>query len=129
MLDLLPPSISMALPNLVKREVSKMSADEQERFLRMYTRKAKNSSNAYLYWLFFSHYLYLGRPGLFFVFLCTAGFGFLWWLLDIFRIAGMVQEYNADLATNIYRKLRIEIERKKQRDAQNEPVRQQEPTL
>jgi hypothetical protein len=61
-------------------------------------RKSKKSVMvAYLAWLTLGwHYLYLRRVGFQFAFWFTGGFLIIGYLLDFFRIPGMVKEYNTD---------------------------------
>jgi hypothetical protein len=56
----------------------------------------KSTGIAYLTWFFGLHYLYLGRWGtwILFVLSCTIAVGFLWWVIDLFRIPGLVAQAN-----------------------------------
>lgn len=104
---MLPSSVASNLPAMVRNELSRMSANSQDAFLEDYKRKAKGSGMTYLFWLLFGlHYGYLGAWGKQVLFWCTlGGFGF-WWLIDLFRIPGVVEGYNKDVATDVMRNLK-----------------------
>lgn len=59
----------------------------------------KSLGVAYLTWFLFGfHYVYLGRP-IMTVLLWLSMFtfvGFFWWLVDAFRLPGLVEEYNKE---------------------------------
>ena len=100
-------SIADKLPSMVKNELSKMTAQKQSEFIEEYKRKAKSVGFAYLcYFVFGLHYGYLRKWGLQLVFWIT-GFGILiWWILDLFRLAGLVKDYNKDVAMDVMRNLK-----------------------
>ena len=57
---------------------------------------------AYIAWLVFGwHYLYMGRVGMQFAFWCTGGFLVVGYLIDFFRVPGMVSLRNEDLAREL----------------------------
>jgi TM2 domain-containing membrane protein YozV len=60
----------------------------------------RSTGIAYLCWLLFgSHYLYLGRFGtqiLFWISLFLV-VGWLWWIIDLFRIPGLVARANLEM--------------------------------
>jgi hypothetical protein len=57
---------------------------------------------AYLAWLLFGwHYLYLRRVGLQLAFWVTLGGFGIWWLVDLFRVAGLVNRMNEDMAREL----------------------------
>ena len=47
------------------------------------------------------HYLYLGRVGMQFAFWFTAGFLVIGWVIDFFRVPGMVRRHNDDVALEL----------------------------
>jgi hypothetical protein len=72
-----------------------------------YRRRAKSAAPAYILWLFLAfHYIYLRKWGLQFLFWLTLGGFGIWWLIDLFRVAGMVRDYNKDVATDVMRTVR-----------------------
>lgn len=105
----LPNSVAKNLPMMVKNELMKMSPNKQEEFLDEYMRKTKSVGLAYLFLLvvFSAHYGYLNKWGLQAVFWITGGGLLIWWIIDIFRLSGLVGEYNREVATNIMRDLKV----------------------
>ncbi|MCB9323520.1 MAG: TM2 domain-containing protein [Lewinellaceae bacterium] len=85
-----------------------MPAQRQEEFVEEYKRKSKSVGLAYLFLLVIlaMHYGYLGKWGLQIVFWLTGGGFFIWWLIDLFRLAGLVKDYNKDIATDTMRNLK-----------------------
>src|ERR1700675_4031349 len=95
---LIPRSIFNDLPSLVRAQVAKLPEDLQAAFLEEYRRKAKSSGVATLLWLCLGwHYAYLGKWGTQFLFWITLGGIFVWWCVDLFRVRGMVRDYNKDI--------------------------------
>ncbi len=101
-------SIADCLPSMVKNELAKLSAQKQEEFVEEYKRKAKSVGIAYLFLIVIlaMHYGYLRKWGLQIVFWLTGGGFFIWWLIDLFRLAGLVKNYNKDIATDTMRNLK-----------------------
>ena len=62
-------------------------------------------------WLFFGlYYFYLGKPVrniLLYLSLFLFLFGVLWWLVDVVRISGMVDEYNDQLLMELVKDSRV----------------------
>src|SRR5690554_2479140 len=103
-----PSSIADNLPSMVKNELTKLSAQKQEEFVEEYNRKAKSTGIAYLFLIviFTMHYGYLRKWGLQVVFWLTGGGFFVWWIIDLFRLPGLVKSYNKDVATDVLRNLK-----------------------
>ena len=101
-------SIADSLPSMVKNELAKLSAQKQEEFVEEYKRKAKSVGIAYLFLIVIlaMHYGYLRKWGLQIVFWLTGGGFFIWWLIDLFRLVGLVKNYNKDVATDTMRNLK-----------------------
>jgi len=107
MTNLIPPSIADAIPSMVKNELVKLSAQQQEEFAEEYKRKAKSSGVAYILWFFLGwHYIYLRKWGIQILFWLTAGGFGVWWFIDLFRIPGMIRDYNKDVATEVLKTLK-----------------------
>ncbi len=104
----IPSSIADRLPSLVRTELSRLSPERQSQFVEEYRRKSKSVGMAYFLWFTIGlHYLYLNKVGtqLFYWF---SFFGLLIWsIIDIFRIPGMVHDYNRDVATDVLRDMKI----------------------
>jgi len=101
-------SIADSLPSMVKNELAKLPAQKQEEFVEEYKRKAKSVGIAYLFLIVIlaMHFGYLRKWGLQIVFWLTGGGFFIWWLIDLFRLAGLVKNYNKDVATDTMRNLK-----------------------
>lgn len=101
-------SVADSLPSMVKNELAKMPAQKQEEFVEEYKRKAKSVGIAYLFLIVIlaMHYGYLRKWGLQVVFWLTGGGFFIWWLIDLFRLSGLVKDYNKDIATDTMRNLK-----------------------
>lgn len=104
---LIPSSIANNLPAMVRNELVKLPAQKQEEFVEEYRRKAKSVGIAYILWLFLGlHYVYLRKWGIQILFWLTSGGLFIWWLIDAFRIPGIIRDYNKDVAVDILRNLK-----------------------
>ena len=87
---------------MVRHELERLDAQRQDEFLQEYRRKRKSVGAAYLLWLFLGwHYAYLGKWGVQVLFWLTVGGVGVWWLIDLFRVPGMVADTNKDRATAV----------------------------
>lgn len=94
----------MSIPATMMPVFESLNPDVQVRVERDYERRKKSMVAAYLAWLFLGwHYLYLRRVGMQFAFWlsCLILIGFVWWFVDLFRVAGMVTSMNEDLARQL----------------------------
>lgn len=104
---LIPISISTDLPSMVKNELAKMSPQKQEEFIEEFKRKKKPLGLAYLCWFLFGvHYGFLGKWGVQILYWVTFGGFLIWMFIDLFRIPGMIKDYNKDVATDTMRALK-----------------------
>ena len=106
---MIPPSIWDILPSVVREGLNELPASRQEQFVEEYRRKQKSIGITYLLWFVVGfHYVYLGKWGLTLLMWLTffVMVGFFWWLIDIFRIPGMVRSQNMDTATDVFRSLK-----------------------
>jgi hypothetical protein len=100
-------SIVGNLPAMVRNELAKLSSQKQEEFLEEYERKEKSIFVGYILWLLLGwHYAYQKKWGIQILFWITGGGLFIWWLIDIFRVHGMINNYNKDKAIEVMRNLR-----------------------
>lgn len=92
----------MSIPYALNGVFQSLPANTQAMVLRDYEVRKKSGFFAYLFWFFFGfHYLYLGRIGIQLIYWLTiGGFGF-WMLIDLFRIPGMVERKNEDIAREL----------------------------
>ena len=104
----IPSSIADSLPSMVKNELARLSAQKQEEFVEEYKRKTKSLGLAYLFLIivFALHYGYLKKWGLQVVFWLTGGGFLVWGFIDLFRLPGLVREYNKDVAIDVLRNLK-----------------------
>jgi len=103
---LVPPSILYSLPSIVRHELTTLPPHTLQAFLEEYYRQKKSTALAYLLWFFGFHYLYVGKWALFIIFFLTFGGMFFWWLIDIFRVPGIVGDYNKDVAVRALTSIR-----------------------
>jgi len=105
--DKIPPSI----PKNVRDELLRMPTEQRHRFLHDFETRSKSVLMAYLCSLIYCHYGLLGRwamSGWMWAALFVAStLGFIWWLVDLVRIPGMVRAYNERLAIDLMRRTRI----------------------
>ena len=98
----LPSSLSAAVAN----EVLKMPYLQQAQFIDEYRHRSRELAIAYLFHIFlFAHYGYLGRWGLQVAFWLTVGGAMIWWMVDIFRLPGMLREYNEWVALQLLQEM------------------------
>lgn len=103
--------ISDALPSMVKNELTKLSAMRQEEFVEEFNRKKKSINVAYVLsvvglFFFCPYYAYLRKWGLWVLFLLSGGGLMIWWLIDLFRMKSIVDDYNKDVAIEIMRNMK-----------------------
>jgi TM2 domain-containing membrane protein YozV len=101
----------MATSHFLQTAFQSLPAHTQSLVLRDHEVRKKSCPFAYLFWFFFGfHYLYLGRIGIQLIYWLTlGGFGF-WMLIDLFRIPGMVERKNEDIARGLmaqYQAMRV----------------------
>jgi pSer/pThr/pTyr-binding forkhead associated (FHA) protein len=101
--------IAAELPVLVRNELATLPEQWQHEFTEEYTRNKKSLGFAYLFLIivFWAHYGYLKKWGLQVLFWITAGGAGIWWLIDIFRLPGLVKNYNTELAIHVMRNLKV----------------------
>lgn len=96
------------LPLIVQDKLYSMSNSEQSSFKQEYERRSKSSVTAYVFWLFLGwHYAYLRKWGLQVLFLLSLGGFLIWWIIDLFRVASIVRNYNKDLAIEIMKDITL----------------------
>lgn len=92
----------MTVPASLQPAFERLPAESQSAVQRDYTRRTKSMAVAYLAWLFLGwHYLYLRRGWVQLAFWLTGGGLFIWWVIDVFRVAGMVRRMNEDTAREL----------------------------
>jgi hypothetical protein len=101
----------MSIPYALQGIFQSLPANTRSLVLRDYEFRRKSRLFAYFFWFFFGfHYLYLGCIGIQLIYWLTfGGFGF-WMLIDLFRIPGMVERKNEDIARELmaqYQAIRV----------------------
>ena len=101
----------MSIPASLQIVFRGLPLDTQALVLQDYQHRRKSGLIAYILWFLFGfHYLYLGRIGIQLIYWLTAGGFGLWMLIDIFRIPGMVERKNEDIARELmvqYQAIRV----------------------
>ena len=88
---------------LVRKKCNALDSEQKRMFSDEYNRRKKSVGTAYLLWVLGWHYAYLRKWGLLALFLFSAFGFFIWWIIDLFRITSLVNEYNNNLALDILR--------------------------
>ena len=84
---------SIALLNLLTEK-------QKDYALTLYVNREKKVSTAYILWVVFGvYYFYLGHPvkSILLWILCGCFIGITWWIIDLFRISGMVKRKNQEI--------------------------------
>lgn len=102
----IPDSLRRQIPAMVASELDAMDDAAYDGWAEEYARRRKSGLVAFICALFGVHYAYLGRWGLFLLYLVTVGGFFMWWFVDLFRVTGLVAESNRDVAVDVLRDLR-----------------------
>ncbi|WP_416177355.1 TM2 domain-containing protein [Dialister sp.] len=80
--------------------LNRLSDRQKNYVLTTYAAREKKTSTAYILWIVFAvYYFYLGRPVrniLLWLLMCCF-IGWIWWLVDLFRISGMVKDKNREI--------------------------------
>lgn len=103
---MIPPSLMDQIPPMVKSELAKLSPQKQTEFLHEFGRKAKSTGVGLLLAIIGLHYAYLGKWGMQIIFWLTGGGFFIWWLVDLFRVSGLIRDRNQDVAVDAMRNLK-----------------------
>jgi len=92
----------MAFPVTMFAVLSKLPEDVQLLAMRDYGNREKSTGTAYLAWFFLGfHYLYLKQWAAQIAFWLTLGGLGMWWFLDVFRVAGLVNRKNEEIAMEV----------------------------
>lgn len=74
--------------------LNQLSDKQKDYALTLYTAREKKKSTAYILWILFGvYYFYLGHPfkNILLWLLCFCFIGEIWWIVDLFRMSGMVK--------------------------------------
>ena len=84
----------------IQEAYAQLLLEDRMVFEHAYALRSKGVGATYLAWMVGSHYIYLGRQNAQFAYWFTAGGLLFWALADVFRIPGMVNEFNTTVALN-----------------------------
>lgn len=84
--------------------ISALSYEDERHLAHVLPKRKRKLWLATLLWLVGFHYLYLGNPKKNIFYLCTLGGCLLWVLTDLYRLPLMVDQRNAEIAEEEYRK-------------------------
>ena len=100
-------SIKKQIPPAVLQKVEGMEPINQEAFVAEFKRKMKSPMLCSLLELVGLHYAYVGKWVLTLAFWFTAGGLGIWFLIDLFRVGGMVREYNKSVALTVLKDIQV----------------------
>ncbi len=104
----IPKSSKKQIPDAVLRKVESMDPVNQAAFLDEFNKKRKSGFMAFVLLIFFGlHYAYLGRIWITLIYWLTFGGLGIWFVIDLFRVLGMVRERNKTFAINVLRDIQI----------------------
>ena len=106
-MNYLPPPLCKEIPDAVLRKLNEMDESAQMGFAEEFAKKKKSPLIAFLLVGAGLHYAYLGRIWLTLFFLFSMGGFGIWWLIDIFRVFGMVRERNRSVAIQVLRDIQV----------------------
>jgi TM2 domain-containing membrane protein YozV len=121
-----------SLPSSVSSVVASMSPQQQAVFFEEYQKNKKSLVAAYLLWFFFSaYYFYFRKPGWNVLLWVTLfiGVGWIWWIVDFFRMPSIRREYNATRAREALQTLSLtsSFQRQQPTASPQPPVPDQQP--
>ncbi len=89
-------------------ELGKICPENQLKFQDIYSKLNRSLFWAYVSLVFFpgTHYAFLGRWQLQFLFWLTLGGGFIWWLVDLYRLPKLVKQTNFFIEQNTLREIK-----------------------
>ena len=88
------------LPAAFQAQLDKLPPDAQLAFHDQYNRRARSLGTAYLIGFFGWHYGYLKEWGKQILFWISGGGLLVWWVVDLFRMKKMCEDYNSVIATD-----------------------------
>ena len=103
----IPSGISRQIPEAVLRRLDSLDQLTQKAFLTEFQKVKKSGFVAFLLWWVFPswHYFYIGKVWVNLLFWITfGGIGF-WWVIDMFRLSGLVREYNKTVAISVLKQI------------------------
>ena len=104
----IPKSVLRRLPVRVRDGLGELSREKQDQFLELYHKSTKSILIAYLrcFIIPYPHYAYLGHNLRMVIYLLSVGGLGIWTIIDLFRIPGLVREYNRNVARIVLAEVR-----------------------
>ena len=104
----IPREIEKTLPPRVRSDLANFDTKQQQTFVDLYKRKARNKTIMIVIAIFFPiQMFFLGKVGLGIIFWLTLGGLGLWWFIEIFLTAGRTDSYNANMAEEILTDIKV----------------------
>lgn len=91
----------MNIPEELRPQYDGLPADVQVSVKRGLDRRGKSTVIAYLLWLIGCHYLYMGKIGIWLLYVFTGGGLLIWVIIDIFRMPSITRVHNEDLTRDL----------------------------
>lgn len=106
---IIPSSVTKNLPFAVTAQLADLPEQAQKEFFDEYNHKARSTAMGYLlnFVIGGGHYAYLGKWWLMLLFWFTLGGMGVWWLIDWFRIPGLIKSHNGHIANEILKNVTI----------------------
>jgi len=103
----IPSVISRQIPEAVLRRLDSLEPLTQEAYLMEFQKKRKSGFVAFLLWCVFPawHYFYVSKVWVNLLFWLTIGGFGIWWVIDLFRLSGLVREYNKTIAISVLKEI------------------------
>lgn len=102
-----------------------LSEEQKEYVMVQMTKKEKDTTMAYFYWIWGIHYVCFKKPLKCILFAITVGGLGIWWIIDLFRVRSMVEDANIKIVQELIAEAKnldnhemklLEIYTKKDRD-------------
>jgi TM2 domain-containing membrane protein YozV len=94
------------LPPHLKADFQDLEPKKQEAFIYEFERKRKSRLATFLLSIIGLHYAYLGRWGLFVIYLLTLGGIGIWWFVAIFLSIYDCRDKNRDIALEVMKSIK-----------------------
>ena len=106
----IPQSLLNQFSKMVRDTLTTLPREKQEEFMKVYQKKRKTVPMAYLRWIifFYNHYAYFEQNIQMAIYILSLGGVGVWWLIDLFRIPGMLRKYNREAARVSLAEIQVE---------------------
>lgn len=93
---------------LIEKAYQQLGQGDQRLFDQTYQRRAKSTTTAYVLWFFLGwHYAYLDQWGMQVLYWFSFGGLGIWALVDLFRIGGLVDNANREIALQVLQHVKL----------------------